>query len=87
MEKWIYKSYSYNAKRKDKLFLNVLIEDINSNHEHFKHNFVLSNITMTKTEINIQYSLLNNDVEIQLTDDQKKLVEENAIKIYNTYFK
>lgn len=89
MENWQYKSYAYCAKRKNKLFLNILIEDINSKNEHFGHNFILNSITMTESDFIINYSMFNNDrnIDVVLTDTQIQLIRDNAVKIYKEYFK
>jgi len=87
-ELWSCRSYAYLAKRLNKLYVNVLIEDVNSKNKdnRNKHNWILSYCVVTSREVDIRYSLFNNGVAVELTEGQKNLTELFAREIYKQYF-
>lgn len=89
MEQWVRGEYAYLAKRKNRLFLNVLINDINSTYKesHISHNWILSYVLIDGIEVDIKHSHFNNTDDIILTEEQKKLVIEYALEISKKYYK
>ena len=86
MENWQKCNYAYLAKRKNRLFLNVLIEDVNSVYRVKGHNWILSNLIVENGEVTIKYSEFNNEEKISLTEEQKLITTEYALEILKKYF-
>jgi hypothetical protein len=88
-EMWTEKTYAYRAKRKNRLFLNVLIEDIKSKmDERGRCNWILSEVLVEDGQkVTIHYSMFNNKDRVELTEEQKALTIKYALEISKRYFK
>lgn len=87
-ELWKCRSYAYLAKRMNKLYVNIAIEDENSvNKSTGKPNFILSRCIVNQDDILIEYSEFNNDVPVKMSKGQENLTRLFAREIYKEYFK
>lgn len=86
-KQWRFRSFAYLAKRKDKLFVNIAIQDINSKKVDGSSDFILSRCIVTKQFTKVEYSEFNNCSKVELTTGQHNLVVMCARAIYREYFK
>lgn len=92
--KWVRGKNAYLAKRKNILFINVLVEDVNSTMEHdvTRHNFILNyckvnhNETTGKLSLFIWYSEFNNNKIVDISEDLTEFVKAYATDIAKKYF-
>lgn len=85
--RWKFKSFAYLAKRGELLYINIIVQDLNSVHEHFGHDFINSRCVINKDGLYIQESFLNNATQVKLADSLVDLKSNIAREIYELYYK
>lgn len=84
--KWKFRSFAYLAKRGKLLYINLLIEDLNSTHDNFKHDFINSRCIVTDDGVGIEHSYLNNETLVKLDDSLVDMKSSIAREIYQMYY-
>jgi len=91
MENWQIESSSYHDKKKNKLWITVLIEDTNNYIEKWEHNYyiycMVEFIKGNEPKINFAIPNARGLKGIELTEHQRELVINVAIETSKKYLK